>query len=91
MELKFIDGVSRTFFSIGILNGEACPMCIYKLCNVKYKSYRYFPFSISSVLNKLLYSADWDSADLFVLFCRYRFMHEQRRMETGTKCEVFFV
>ena len=31
MELKFIDGVSRTFFPLGILNGEACPMCIYKL------------------------------------------------------------
>ena len=24
MELKFIDGVSRTFFSLGILNDEAC-------------------------------------------------------------------
>ena len=24
MEIKFIDGVSRTFFSLGILNDEAC-------------------------------------------------------------------
>ena len=24
MELKFSDGVSRTFFSLGILNDEAC-------------------------------------------------------------------
>ena len=37
------------------------------------------------------YSADWDSADLFVLFCRYRFMHEQRRMEPETKLWSIFV
>ena len=37
------------------------------------------------------YSADSDSADLFVLFCRYRFMHEQRRMERETKLWSIFL
>ena len=30
MELKFIDSVSRTFFSLGILNDEACYAALLK-------------------------------------------------------------